>query len=70
MKRALSSLLPRVPRPVPLTQLGQTTLEYSMLLGIMAIFAITVSGWLIDALRQSVALLSFKIAIYLTGFPY
>jgi len=40
-----------------------------MLLGIMAVFAITVSAWLIDALRQSVALLSVKIAIYLTGFP-
>jgi hypothetical protein len=51
-------------------QLGQTTLEYSMLLGIMAILALTVTEWLIDALRQSVALLSFKIAIYLTGFPY
>ena len=41
-----------------------------MLLGLMAVFAITVSAWLIDALRQSVAILCVKIAIYLTGFPY
>ena len=59
----------RVQKPNP-RQLGQTSLEYSMLLGLMAVFAITVSAWLIDALRQSVAILCVKIAIYLTGFPY
>lgn len=51
------------------TERGQTTLEYMMLLGIMSIISILFMQWMVEALRQSVGLLSFKIAIYLTSFP-
>ncbi|MGH9461112.1 MAG: hypothetical protein ACRD1X_07825 [Vicinamibacteria bacterium] len=48
---------------------GQATLEYTMILGLMVTLSILVSGWLIDALRETMGLLAFKTSIYLTSFP-
>ena len=56
-------------RTFRISEQGQTTLEYMMVVGIMAAISILVTGWLVEALKYSVGLLAFKIAILLTSFP-
>jgi hypothetical protein len=48
---------------------GQATLEYTMILGLMVTLSILVTGWLVDALRETMGMLAFKTSIYLTSFP-
>ena len=48
---------------------GVTTIEYTMVVGLMSAISIWASLSLIELIEDSVALLAIRIAIYLTGFP-
>ena len=48
---------------------GVTTIEYTMVLGFMSSISIYVTIWLISVLKNTVAVLAIKMAIFLTGFP-
>ena len=48
---------------------GVTTIEYTMVVGLVSAISIYASLSLIELLKDSVALLAIRIAIYLTGFP-
>ncbi len=48
---------------------GATTIEYTMVLAFMATISIFVTISLIDVMKNVVAVLTIKIAIFLTSFP-
>ena len=48
---------------------GVTTIEYTMVLGFMAVVSIFAALSLIQVLTNMVAVLAIKIAVFLTGFP-
>lgn len=48
---------------------GATTIEYTMVLGFMSAIAIYATIWLVGVLKNTVAILAIRMAIYLTGFP-
>lgn len=48
---------------------GVTTIEYTMVLGFMSTISIYATIWLISVLKNTVAVLAIKMAIFLTGFP-
>ena len=48
---------------------GVTTIEYTMVLGFMSAISIYATIWLINVLKNTVAVLASKMAIFLTGFP-
>lgn len=48
---------------------GVTTIEYTLVLGFMASISIYATIWLISVLKNTVAVLAIKMAIFLTGFP-
>jgi hypothetical protein len=50
-------------------ELGVTTIEYTMVLGFMSSISIYATIWLISVLKNVVAVLVIKMAIFLTGFP-
>lgn len=57
-------------RPARLTdERGVTTIEYTMVVGFMSTIAIYATIWLIGVLKNTVAVLAIKMAIFLTGFP-
>lgn len=48
---------------------GVSTIEYTMVLGFMSVISIYATIWLINVLKNMVAVLAIKMAIFLTGFP-
>ena len=48
---------------------GATTIEYTMVLAFMATISIFVTISLIGVMKNVVAVLTIKIAIFLTSFP-
>ena len=58
-------------RPVPYRddERGVSTIEYTMVLGFMSVISIYATIWLINVLKNMVAVLAIKMAIFLTGFP-
>ena len=48
---------------------GVTTIEYTMVVGFMSAISIYATIWLISVLKNTVAVLAIKMAIFLTGFP-
>ena len=48
---------------------GQTTLEYTLVWAFMATISVFVTILLVNVMKNMVAVLAIKIAIYLTGFP-
>jgi len=48
---------------------GVSTIEYTMVLGFMSVISIYATIWLINVLKNTVAVLAIKMAIFLTGFP-
>ncbi len=48
---------------------GVTTIEYTMVLGFMSVISIYVTISLVNVLKNTVAVLTIKMAIFLTGFP-
>lgn len=48
---------------------GVSTIEYTMVLGFMSAISIYATFWLISILKNMVAVLAIKMAIFLTGFP-
>jgi Flp pilus assembly pilin Flp len=48
---------------------GVTTIEYTLVLGFMSSISIYATIWLISVLKNTVAVLAIKMAIFLTGFP-
>ncbi|GMR23557.1 MAG: hypothetical protein BMS9Abin37_1998 [Acidobacteriota bacterium] len=64
----------RTERPVRLVpyrddERGVSTIEYTMVLGFMSVISIYATIWLINVLKNMVAVLAVKMAIFLTGFP-
>ncbi len=58
-------------RPIPYhdDERGVSTIEYTMVLGFMSVISIYATIWLINVLKNMVAVLAIKMAIFLTGFP-
>lgn len=48
---------------------GATTIEYTMVVGFMSAISIYATIWLIGVLKNTIAVLAIKMAIFLTGFP-
>ncbi len=48
---------------------GQTTLEYTLVWAFMSLISVFLTISLIRVMKNQVAVLAIKIAIYLTGFP-
>ena len=48
---------------------GVSTIEYTMVLAFMSAISIYATIGLINVLKNMVALLAIKMAIFLTGFP-
>lgn len=48
---------------------GATTIEYTLVLAFMSIISIYAAIMLITVMRNTVAVLVIKMAIFLTGFP-
>ncbi len=48
---------------------GVTTIEYTLVLGFMSAISIYATIGLINVLKNMVAVLAIKMAIFLTGFP-
>ena len=48
---------------------GVSTIEYTMVLGFMSAISIYATISLINILKNMVAVLTIKMAIFLTGFP-
>ena len=48
---------------------GVTTIEYTMVLGFMSVISIYATISLVGVLKNTVAVLTIKMAIFLTGFP-
>jgi len=48
---------------------GVSTIEYTMVLGFMSVISIYATIWLISILKNMVAVLAIKMAIFLTGVP-
>ena len=48
---------------------GVTTIEYTMVLGFMSAISIYATIWLINVLKNTVAVLTIKMAIFVTEFP-
>jgi Flp pilus assembly pilin Flp len=48
---------------------GATTIEYTMVVGFMSAISIYATIWLVGVLKNTVAVLAIRMAIYLTGFP-
>ena len=48
---------------------GATTIEYTMLFGFMGMISVLATTWLINVLRDMLAVLTVNIALFLTGVP-
>ena len=48
---------------------GVSTIEYTLVLGFMSVISIYATIGLINVLKNMVAVLAIKMAIFLTGFP-
>jgi len=48
---------------------GVSAIEYTMVLGFMSVISIYATIWLINVLKNMVAVLAIKMSIFLTGFP-
>ena len=53
----------------PADERGQTTVEYTLVWAFMSMISVFATIWLVSVMKNLVATLAIKVAIYLTGFP-